>query len=118
MLGNAVAITAGKGGVLKTSLACHLAGLAADGGWRALLVDADPQGNAMFDLGYPSDGGAALAAALLGDGGLVILDDVRPDLDVICGGPALDTVATGLGDDVSDAFASNRPSPGEPAATT
>lgn len=93
MLDNAVAVTSGKGGVLKTSLSCHLAGIAASHGWKVLLVDADPQGNAMFDLGYPSDGGVSLAAALVDGVQLQPLASVRPNLDVVCGGPALDKVA-------------------------
>lgn len=90
MLSNAVAVTAGKGGVMKTTLSCHLAGLAASAGWRTLLVDTDPQGNAMFDLGYESDGGENLASALIGGTRVNPLAGVRRGLDVVCGGPALD----------------------------
>lgn len=90
MLVNTVGITAGKGGVLKTTLACHLSGLAAHAGWQVLLVDADPQGNAMFDLGYRSDGGENLAAAISGTADLRPLGDVRDRLDVAPGGPFLD----------------------------
>lgn len=94
MLENCIAVTAGKGGVLKTSISSHLSGLAASAGWRVLLVDADPQGNAMFDLGFGSDGGEAFAGALGGRRRLVPLKDVRPGLDVVPGGPALDDLAT------------------------
>lgn len=94
MLSHAVGITSGKGGVLKTTLACHLAGIAAESGRRTLLVDVDPQGNAMFDLGYPSDGGQGLADAISSGTSIRILDNVRPNLDVIPGGPALDQIET------------------------
>lgn len=94
MLENCIAVTAGKGGVLKTSISSHLSGLAASAGWRVLLVDADPQGNAMFDLGFSSDGGQAFAAALVGRRRLTPIKDVRPGLDVVAGGPALDDLAT------------------------
>ena len=100
MPSNCVAITAGKGGVLKTSAATHFAGLAAAAGWRVLLVDSDPQGNAMFDLGYRSDGGHALAAALLDGVELKPITEVRPNLDVAAGGPALDVASTNINSDV------------------
>lgn len=92
---NCVAVASGKGGVLKTTIATHLAGLAAAAGWRVLLVDADPQGNAAFDLGYLSDGGAALTGALERSNRLTPIAHVRPGLDVIAGGPSLDRVAGG-----------------------
>lgn len=92
MIESVVAVTSGKGGVLKTTLSCHLAGLAAAGGWRVALIDADPQGNAMFDLGFESDGGRNLAEAIAGHEPLSIVRDVRPGLDVACGGPALDEI--------------------------
>lgn len=105
MLENVVAVTAGKGGVLKTSLACHLSGIAAASGWRVLLVDADPQGNAMFDLGYHSDGGDGLATALVDRTPLRPLEDVRPNLDVVCGGPRLDDAARQFSDVTEDWYA-------------
>lgn len=89
---NCIAVASGKGGVLKTTLACHLAALAAQAGQRVLLVDLDPQGNAMFDLGYDSDGGRNLADALGGSARLQPLPAVRDRLDVIAGGAKLDPV--------------------------
>ncbi len=66
MIPSALMISNGKGGVLKTSLAANLAGLAALSGWRVLAVDLDPQGNLATDLGVldKSDGGEGLLRAV------------------------------------------------------
>ena len=90
-LGRVVAIANGKGGVGKTSLTTTLAGLAATAGYRILLIDLDPQGNAGEDLGYTGagtgDDGAGLVAALAADTALAVtLPQARPGIDVICGG--------------------------------
>ena len=45
-LARVVTVANGKGCVGKISTACNVAGLAAAAGWRVLLVDFDPQGNA------------------------------------------------------------------------
>lgn len=99
---NCLAVTSGKGGVLKTSVAVHLSGLAAAAGWRVLLVDSDPQGNAAFDLGYTSDGGTAFANSLHRRHPIQPLIDVRPGLDVVPGGPALDEIAQRYGGQIGD----------------
>ena len=44
-----------KGGVGKTSLVANLAGLAANGGWKTLAIDTDPQGNLARDIGVIND---------------------------------------------------------------
>jgi cellulose biosynthesis protein BcsQ len=82
-------VSNGKGGVLKTSLAANVAGLAAVSGWRVLAVDLDPQGNLATDLGVldASDGGAGLLEAVTGAAPLTPLKDVRPGLDLVAGGP-------------------------------
>ncbi|MFN2506274.1 MAG: ParA family protein [Acidimicrobiales bacterium] len=87
-----------KGGVLKTAICAHLAGISAASGWKVLAVDLDPQGNLGRDLGYmtDSDGGAALLAALRDSEELRPLEGVRPGLDVIAGGPATAEVASYL----------------------
>jgi cellulose biosynthesis protein BcsQ len=82
-------VSNGKGGVLKTSLAANVAGLAAVSGWRVLVVDLDPQGNLATDLGVldQSDGGAGLLDAVANFASLTPLKNVRPGLDVVPGGP-------------------------------
>lgn len=92
MIPTAVAVVNGKGGTGKTSLVANVAGLAAEGSYRVLAVDLDPQGNLARDLGYvtDSDGGAGLVTALAGHGSLVPLGDVRPGLDVVPGGEDLE----------------------------
>lgn len=82
-------VSNGKGGVLKTSLAANVAGLAAVSGWRVLAVDLDPQGNLATDLGVlaESDGGEGLLQAVTGAAPLAPLKEVRPGLDLVAGGP-------------------------------
>ena len=82
-------VSNGKGGVLKTSLTANVAGLAAASGWRVLAVDLDPQGNLATDLGVleQSDGGAGLLAAVADGVSLSPLGGVRPNLDLVPGGP-------------------------------
>jgi cellulose biosynthesis protein BcsQ len=90
MIPSALMVSNGKGGVLKTSLAANLAGLAALSGWRVLAVDLDPQGNLASDLGVlaESDGGAGFLHAVVDQAPLTPLRDVRAGLDLIAGGPA------------------------------
>lgn len=97
-LARVVAVANSKGGVGKTSLATTIAGLAAVAGYRVLLIDLDPQGNAGEDLGYTGrgegDGGAGTVAAIAAGTPLsVTLHEVRENVDVICGGDRLDDLA-------------------------
>lgn len=89
MIPSALMISNGKGGVLKTSLAANLSGLAANSGWSVLAVDLDPQGNLATDLGCleGSDGGEGLLHAVAEGKPLIPLEQVRPGLDVVPGGP-------------------------------
>ena len=86
-----VAIVNAKGGVGKTSLVANLASWMASAGHRVLAVDLDPQGNLAHDLGYleQTDNGRHLLDALRGTGPPLTLREVRPGLDVWCGGPQL-----------------------------
>ena len=98
LLSRVVAIANGKGGVGKTSLATTLSGLAAVAGYRILLIDLDPQGNAGEDLGYTGaglgdDGGGVVASLAGGSPLTVTLPQARPNVDVICGGERLDDLA-------------------------
>ena len=97
MLSNVIAVANGKGGVGKTALTANVAGALAAAGNEVLAVDLDRQGNLELDLGYRdgrSDEGRALTAALenrtpLTEPGIAA---VRPRLDVVPGGAALDGV--------------------------
>ena len=98
MIPNSILVLNGKGGVGKTSLTANLAGLAALSGWRVLAVDLDPQGNLGRDLGYleRADDGETLATAAASGTRPEPLRDVRPGLDVLAGGPALDRLVADL----------------------
>lgn len=94
-LSRVVTFANGKGGAGKTSCATQVAGLAAAAGWRTLVIDLDPQGNVGHDLGYgwaeAGDDGQHLVDALVLDKPLQpVLTDVRPNLDAVSGGAALD----------------------------
>jgi cellulose biosynthesis protein BcsQ len=95
-----IAVINGKGGVGKTSVTANLAGLLAGAGYRILAVDLDPQGNLGADLGYLGaglgDDGAALHAAVVTATRPVPLPQVRPNLDIVPGGPQLYDLAAVL----------------------
>lgn len=89
----AIAFAQGKGGVGKTSLTSNVAGLAAKAGLKVLVVDLDQQGNVARDLGFEPDSGERLFTALVSNQPLPLLQDVRPNLDVVPGGPFIGDVA-------------------------
>lgn len=95
MLDNSILFLNAKGGCLKTSISAHTAGLAARDGWRVLLIDLDRQGNTADDLGFRdrSDLGKALADAVVNNTIPEPLKDVRPNLDVLCGGTYTDQLS-------------------------
>lgn len=98
-LEQALAVANSKGGVGKTSLSSNVAGLAARSGLRVLLVELDAQGNANRDLGTMgrSDRGEGLARALSDGTTLRVLDEVRPNLDLVPGGPETEKAYQTLG---------------------
>lgn len=80
-----------KGGVLKTTLSCNLAGLAARDGTKTMLVDLDPQGSTALHLGYPLSDGSSMFEAIRNDATPGVIRDAggRKNLDVLPSGPAL-----------------------------
>jgi cellulose biosynthesis protein BcsQ len=89
VLRRVIAVGNGKGGSYKTTLASNVAGLAADGGMRVLLIDLDPQGNVSEELGLTQagradDGGEALFDAIARGKPLSPShSNVRDNLDVV-----------------------------------
>ncbi|WP_328814277.1 ParA family protein [Rhodococcus sp. NBC_00297] len=84
-----------KGGVGKSSIVSAVAGMVAAAGRRVLVVDADQQANvSSSDLGVEGDGGRGLSMALQFAQELEPIRNVRPNMDVIPGGPALAVVAS------------------------
>lgn len=101
-LSRVIAVSNGKGGVLKTTITANIGGLLAASGSRVLLVDLDPQGNLAEDLGFTGserdDRGAALADALQTGGryGATPVRAIRENLDVFVGGPELERASAYL----------------------
>jgi chromosome partitioning protein len=92
--GNAaiVALANQKGGVGKTTTAVNCAVLFAKRGYRVLLVDFDPQGNATSSLGLEKRDLAATIYDVMverRDGASVVVTDIRPNLDLLPATPTL-----------------------------
>lgn len=81
-------------GVGKTSIAANLAGQFAAAGYHCLLIDLNRQANLADDLGFrgstADDQGAGLLGSVLAGTPLVPASEVRPELDVVCGGARLE----------------------------
>lgn len=89
-----------KGGSGKSTIVAAVAQAIAAKGRRVLVVDADQQGNlTQDDLGVPDDQwdkGKSLAAAFQYATPLTVIKDVRPNLDLVMGGPAIGMVSTAV----------------------
>lgn len=86
MIQHRIAIAARKGGVGKTTVACGLASVFAQQGYRVLVLDLDPQSNAAYVLG--ADPTAPGVAELL-SGTTVTPLIAATNLSVLPGGPNL-----------------------------
>ncbi|ORW07194.1 ParA family protein [Mycobacterium kyorinense] len=103
-----------KGGVGKSSIVANVAVAVARRNRRVAVFDVDQQGNLTTeDLGVPLDQwdkGRHLASVMQYGGDLKPYRDVRPNLDVIMGGPSLGLVSTSAeraadaGIDIADNF--------------
>ncbi len=85
-MGKVLALANQKGGVGKTTTAVNVACDLAERGYRTLLVDLDPQGNATSSVGLDKRAIERTVYDLIVDGADiedVIVGDVRPGLDLI-----------------------------------
>lgn len=81
-----VAIANQKGGVGKTTTAINIATAMAATGWKTLLLDLDPQGNASTGIGLPSSSRTRTSYDLLVEGASVeecTFPTSIPNLDVL-----------------------------------
>jgi chromosome partitioning protein len=91
-VGKALALANQKGGVGKTTTSVSLASQLASSGWRILLIDADPQGNATSSLGIDKRTLQHSAYDVLIEGVAVtdaVVRDARENLDLLGSNPAL-----------------------------
>lgn len=103
-----------KGGVGKSSIVANVAVAVARRGRRVAVFDVDQQGNLTTeDLGVPAadwDKGRHLASVMQYGADLKPYKDIRPNLDLIMGGPSLGLVSTAAdraadaGIDIADNF--------------
>ena len=94
-----IAITNQKGGVGKTTTTVNLAALLAERGYRVLIIDADPQGNATSSFGVDKQNlPETLYDALLDPDGVQTLPlrNVRPGVDLYPATPDLAAVEVEL----------------------
>src|SRR5687768_8860169 len=94
-----VAIANQKGGVGKTTTTVNLAALFAERGYRVLVIDADPQGNATSSFGVDKSGlDETLYDAMLDPERVSQLPirDVRPGVDLLPATPDLAAIEVEL----------------------
>jgi cellulose biosynthesis protein BcsQ len=105
-LGRTVAVINGKGGVLKTSIVANVAGILAEAGMRVLAVDLDISGNLKLDFGLADDDaddmGKGLVDAIWMAQQLPVVAEVRPGLDFVFGGRALELLSQLAKSDTAD----------------
>jgi len=93
-LARVLAVVNDKGGVGKTSIASNVAGQLAAVGYQVLLLDLNRQANLSDDLGFRGtqldDQGRGLVSSLQYQEDLVPARNVRPRLDIVCGGTFLE----------------------------
>ncbi|HQX62979.1 MAG TPA: AAA family ATPase, partial [Thermomicrobiales bacterium] len=85
-MGKVLALANQKGGVGKTTTAVNVACNLAERGYRVLLIDLDPQGNATSSVGLDKRALDGTIYDLLVDGvdaEEIVVRDVRPQLDLI-----------------------------------
>jgi cellulose biosynthesis protein BcsQ len=94
----AILVGSQKGGVGKSSIVANVAVALARRGRRVAVFDVDQQGNLTTeDLGVPDeewDKGRHLAAVMQYGADLKPYKNIRPNLDVVMGGPSLSLVST------------------------
>jgi cellulose biosynthesis protein BcsQ len=116
-LARVIATVNDKGGVGKTSIVANLGGQLAAADYRVLLIDLNRQANLADDLGVrgsaADDQGQGLRDAIMMEGriGLPVASGVRPNLDLVCGGTALEELTTWLVVKSTHLDAGNKPSP-------
>lgn len=105
MIPQSISPYSSKGGVGKSTLCVNLAVGAAIAGWKVLTLDLDPQGNLADGFGYDGhpeyDGGASLIEAVRVPDRLLVLRDIRANVDCIPGGPE----SEGLSDLIASSYA-------------